>query len=252
MRGIALNELLALGSVLLVSLVSLIGILTFFVHERLLKKILIYFVSFSAGALMGDAFIHLLPEAVNENGAGPFLGISILAGIVLFFILEKIVHWRHCHDIECETHPKRLGYMNLFGDALHNFLDGVLIAGSYLASVPLGITTTIAVLFHEIPQEIGDFGVLLHSGFSKKNALFFNLLSALVAVAGAATIIVAGKAFENVSIFIVPIALGGFVYIAGSDLIPELHKETRTSSSILQLAAFIFGIVVMIALLALE
>jgi len=239
------------ASVVIVSLISLVGILGFLLKESFLKKILIYLVSFSAGALMGDAFIHLLPEAIEKNGAGLQFSIGILGGIILFFVLEKIIHWRHCHDIECEQHPKHVGYMNLVGDVVHNFLDGVLIAGSYLSSVPLGIATTIAVLFHEIPQEIGDFGVLLHSGFSKQKALLFNLLSALFAVLGAAATIAAGTMMLNLSSFVVPLAAGGFIYIAGSDLIPELHKETKTSSSILQLAAFIFGVVVMLALLAL-
>jgi len=239
-----------IGSVLLVSVVSLIGIFGFALKEKLLKKILIYLVSFSAGALMGDAFIHLLPEAF-ESSPGLSLGIGVLSGIVLFFVVEKIIHWRHCHDFECEQHPKHLGYMNLVGDAVHNFLDGVLIAGSYLASIPLGITTTIAVLFHEIPQEIGDFGVLLHSGFSKKKALALNLISALFAVVGAIATVLAGSALQGVSAFIVPLAAGGFIYIAGSDLIPEMHKETKTAVSIMQLVAFVSGILVMYALLAL-
>ena len=247
-----MNELWIFGSVLLVSAISLVGAITFFVREDLLKKVLIYFVSFSAGALMGDAFIHLLPEAIEQNNTGPMLGIAILSGIVLFFILERIIHWRHCHDVECEQHPKVLGYMNLSGDAVHNFLDGVLIAGSYIASVPLGITTTLAVVFHEIPQELGDFGVLLHSGFSKQKALALNLLSALVAVLGAAATIIAGSAVQGISAFIVPMAAGSFIYIAGSDLIPEMHKETKTSTTIIQLITFVFGILVMLALLALE
>ncbi len=239
-----------IGSVLLVSLVSLIGIFSFLVKENFLKKSLIYLVSFSAGALMGDAFIHLLPEAIKKTSTIVF-SIGILSGIVLFFVVEKIIHWRHCHDFKCEQHPQRLGYMNLIGDAVHNFLDGVLIAGSYLAGIPLGITTTIAVLFHEIPQEIGDFGVLLHSGFSKKKALALNLLSAFFAVIGAIATVLAGKMLESVSTFIVPLAAGGFIYIAGSDLIPEMHKETKTSASIMQLIAFVLGILVMFALLAL-
>lgn len=238
-------------SVLVVSAVSLIGIFSFLLRESFLKKSILYLVSFSAGALMGDAFIHLLPEAIQKS-PGITLSAGILSGIILFFIVEKIVQWRHCHDLECEQHPKTLGYMNLIGDAVHNFLDGVLIAGSYLASTPLGLTTTMAVLFHEIPQEIGDFGVLLHSGFSKKRALILNLLSALFALIGAIATILLGGIIQGLSNFTIPLAAGGFIYIAGSDLIPEMHKETKTSSSILQLIAFIAGIIVMYALLALE
>ncbi len=240
----------SMGSVLLISVISFTGIFTLSLKENSLKKILLFLVSFSAGALFGDAFIHLLPEAVAENGFGISISLSLLGGIVLFFILEKFIHWRHCHIPTSTHHPHPLAFMNLVGDGVHNFIDGLVIAGSYLASIPVGIATTIAVLLHEIPQEIGDFGVLLHAGFSKKKALFFNFLSALIAVIGAAVALAAGSYMASITSFLIPFAAGGFIYIAGSDLIPELHKETDPSKSAAQLLAFVAGVLVMLGLLA--
>ncbi len=242
--------LYSLGSVFLVSLVSLIGLFTFPMNERTLRKILLFFVSFSAGALFGDAFIHLLPEAAEDFGFSLTVSLSLLGGIIVFFILEKFIHWRHCHIPTSEEHPHPVAFMNLVGDGVHNFIDGLVIGGSYLASVPIGIATTIAVVLHEIPQEIGDFGVLLHAGYSKKKALFFNFLSALTAVAGTALALLAGESTAAITSFLLPFAAGGFIYIAGSDLIPELHKETNPKKSVVQLIAFIAGIGVMMGLLA--
>ncbi|HLD27606.1 MAG TPA: ZIP family metal transporter, partial [Patescibacteria group bacterium] len=158
-------------SVVIVSLVSLAGVVTLAFNLEKLKKILIFFVSLSAGALLGDVFLHLLPELVEEAGFGLKVSLLFIAGIFIFFILEKYIHWQHCHEPISASHPHHLGKMNLIGDALHNFIDGLIIAASYLISVPLGVASTLAIVFHEIPQEIGDFGVLLHSGFSKAKAL---------------------------------------------------------------------------------
>src|SRR3989338_2532566 len=175
----------SLVSVLIISLISFIGIFTFFIKEKTLKQALLILISFSTGALLGDTFIHLLPEVVSEYGFSIIVSLYILCGMLLFFILEKFLHWRHCHIPTSKQHPHPLAMINLVGDGLHNFIDGMVIAGSYLVSVPLGIATTLAVLFHEIPQEMGDFGVLLHAGLSKKKALFFNFLSAMAAFLGA-------------------------------------------------------------------
>lgn len=237
------------GSVLLVSLISLIGLFTFSIKEDILKKILLFFVSFSAGALFGDAFIHLLPEAA-ESGISIGISLSVLGGIMLFFILEKFIHWRHCHIPTSPHHPHPLAVMNLVGDGAHNFIDGLVIGASYLVSVPVGVATTIAVILHEIPQEIGDFGVLLHAGLSKKRALFFNFLSAIAAVVGTMVALICGSG--EIAIMIIPFAAGGFIYIAGSDLIPELHKETNPKKSAVQLAAFLAGVGIMLLLLMAE
>jgi len=240
-------------SVLIVSLISFIGILTLSMNTDRLRKILIYLISFSAGSLFGDAFIHLLPEIVEETGGfGLNISLYILSGIVIFFVLEKVIHWQHCHMPITKTHVHPFAYTNLVGDGLHNFIDGMIIAGSYLVSVPAGIATTIAVLLHEIPQEIGDFGVLLHGGFSKGKALLMNFASALTAVLGAVVTLLLAGTVESITSIIVPIAIGGFLYIAGSDLIPELHKETAMGKAIIQVIIFILGIAIMAALLLLE
>ena len=240
--------LYSLLSVSIVSLSSLIGIVTFSVKESRLKNALLYMVSFSAGALFGDAFIHLIPEAVEESGFGLNISIYILSGILCFFVVEKILQWRHCHILTSEEHPHTFAYMNLFGDAVHNFIDGLIVAGSYIVSFPLGVATTLAVVFHEIPQEIGDFGVLIYGGFSKSKALMFNFLSAITAILGAFVALLLGFYMENFTVFLVPFAAGGFIYIAGSDLIPELHKEIKPSKSVLELIVFILGILVLLSL----
>ncbi|MDD5652428.1 MAG: ZIP family metal transporter, partial [Candidatus Moranbacteria bacterium] len=209
-------------SVLVVSLVSLVGILTFSLKEKVLEKILIYLVSLSVGTLLGGAFFHLIPEAFSEDGlSASFL---ILLGILVFFILEKIVHWRHCHEVACDEHPHPFSYMIFAGDTLHNFIDGAIIAASFMVSIPLGLATTIAVILHEIPQEIGDFGSLVYAGFSRSKALAFNFISALSAFAGAFIVLIIGERFLQMTEYLIPITAGGFIYIAMADLMPEIHK----------------------------
>lgn len=247
----------ALVSVLIVSLISLIGAIALSVKFEKLRKFLIYLISFSAGALLGDTFIHLLPEIIEENGFGLQISFYLLCGIVIFFILEKLIHWNHCHaeviSDKKQKHVHAFAYTNLVGDGIHNFLDGAIIAASYIVSVPAGIATTLAVALHEIPQEIGDFAVLLHGGFSKGKALLMNFASALFAVLGALAVFVAGDFIEKIELILVPIAAGGFIYIAGSDLIPELHKHSYAFwRNVLQLVAFLVGIGVMATLLLLE
>jgi zinc and cadmium transporter len=235
-------------SVLIVSLISLIGIFFIFLKKRTLDRLLIFLVALSVGSLLGGAFLHLLPEIINNGGFTLNASFLILGGIILFFVIENFIHWRHCHDQHCETHQHHLGTMNLIGDGVHNLIDGLIIAASYFVSLPVGIATTLAVIIHEIPQEIGDFGVLLYSGFSKKKALFFNFMSALTAMIGAIIgIIFAGSSDAFVKIAI-PLAIGGFLYIAGSDLIPEIHKKQENNFSIRNLAGIILGILIMYAL----
>lgn len=238
-----------LGSVILVSLLSLIGIFLISIKEAKLKKLLIYLVSFSAGALLGDALIHLLPEAAEE-GFALMISSFVLFGVVVFFIMEKFIHWHHCHSTTHTGHPKSLAYMNLLGDAVHNFIDGLIIAASYIVSIPIGVATTIAVIFHEIPQEISDFGVLLHGGLSKKRALILNFLSAVVSIVGAVVGLLIFS--EALLLPVLAFAAGGFIYIAGADLIPELHKKPEAKTSALQLIAFLLGLAVMYGILFLE
>ncbi|HLC85907.1 MAG TPA: ZIP family metal transporter [Candidatus Nanoarchaeia archaeon] len=193
----------------------------------------------------------MIPEIVKESGFTISASVSLLVGILVLFIIEKFIHWRHCHS-QSEDHVHPFVFTNLFGDGLHNFIDGLIIGASYLASVPIGIATTVAVILHEIPQEIGDFGVLIHGGFSKSKALFFNFFSAVTAVLGAVVALVVSSSIENITMFLIPFAAGGFIYIAGSDLIPELHKEVKIKNSLLQLLFFVLGLIVMYSLLFLE
>ena len=204
----------AIGSVLLVSLVSFAGLFTLSLKMDKLMKVLLYLVSFSAGALLGGAFIHLLPEAIEMSG-GMTLQISlfVLSGLLGFFAIEKFIHWRHCHIPTSSEHPHHLGTMNLVGDGVHNLIDGLIIGASYLASIPIGISTTIAVVLHEIPQEIGDFGVLVHSGMKRGKALMLNFLIALTALAGTIISLVIGGMFDSLIQFLLPFTAGGFIYI---------------------------------------
>lgn len=239
-------------SVIIVSLVSLIGVFTLSISDDKLKKWLLYLVSFAAGALLGDAFLHLIPEAFRLSDRYLMLSVNILLGLVIFFILEKFIYWRHCHVPTSEKHPHPLGVINLVGDGLHNFIDGVIIGSSYLISIPLGVTTTIAVLLHEVPQEIGDFSILLHAGYTKKKALLFNLLSASIAVFGAALILLIGDSVGQLADYLIPFTIGGFIYIAAADLLPEIHREDNTKKSILQLVFFLAGVGLMGLLLLLD
>jgi zinc and cadmium transporter len=231
----------ALGSVLVVSFFSLMGIFLFWVPKRAARIVIIALVSFSSGSLFGNAFIHLLPEAVERQGFGISISLFVLSGIAVSFFVEKVIHWRHEHSTSGE-HVEAFAYMNLFGDAVHNFIDGSIIAAAYLLDIRIGIATTIAVLLHEIPQEMSDFAVLLHGGFSRGKALLYNFVTAGIAVLGLAFTIVMAQFAENVVLFLAPFAAGGFIYIAGADLIPQLHKETSVGSSLMQLLFFFLGI----------
>lgn len=242
----------ALLGVVFVSLVSLMGLFTLSVREEVIKKYIFLLVSLAVGALLGDAFIHLIPEAF-ENSASPLsTSLLIILGIVVFFILEKFLHWHHHGDDteEYDIHP--VGKLVLFSDGVHNFIDGIIIGISFMASVPLGIATTLAVILHEIPQEIGDFAVLLHAGYSRKRALWLNFISALTAVLGTLVAFVLGEAGESFANWILPLAAGGFIYIAMTDLIPELHKTKEKNHSFFQLFALILGVILMVGLVFLE
>lgn len=241
----------SLVSVLIVSLISFIGIFTFPIKGNKLKNMLLYFVSFSVGALLGDVFIHLLPEVVKDVGFSLNISAYILFGIITSFIIEKILHWRHSQTAKVNAHHRPFATMNLLGDGIHNFIDGLIIGASYLAGFSVGIGSTIAVLLHEIPQEIGDYGVLIHGGFTKNKALFFNFLTALTAIIGVAISLFLSSSVGNMTTFLLPFAAGNFIYIAGSDLIPELHKEVSLKRNILQFIALISGVAVMALLLLL-
>lgn len=242
--------LYSLISILLVSVISIVGITVFFTKDKHLPNILLFLISFSAGALLGDAFIHLLPEAM-ESGIS-FIPLAIISGILAFFILEKIIHWRHCHQPTSKEHPHPLAAMNLIGDAFHNFLDGIIIATSYVVNIPLGIATTLAVLLHEIPQEVGDFGVLLYAGYSKKKALFMNFLISLTAIFGGIVGLLLSKSIEPFAGIMIAFTAGGFIYIATADLIPEMKKDIGLKKTSIQFFGLLFGIGIMLLMLLLE
>ena len=235
-----------------VSLISLIGIFAISGELERLRKRLLYLVAFAAGAMLGDVFIHLIPEIFENSSQIAITSMWVLVGIMLFLLLEKFIFWRHCHIPTSEEHPHQMGMMNIIGDALHNFLDGAIIAGSFLVHPWIGFATTVAVILHEIPQEIGDFGILLHAGYTKRKALWFNFLSALAAVFGAVVTLLIGKSVEGITNALVPITIGGFLYISLSDLLPQIHEEPKTKRSIRQFFLVLFGIAVMASLLLLE
>lgn len=251
----------AILSTLAVSAVSLIGIFTFSTKEKLIRSTMHVFIGLAAGALLGDAFIHLIPEAFEAGVASTTFALAVLAGIVTFLLLEKYLHWHNrstehttCVPGEaCAVHTtKPLGTLILFGDGVHNFVDGVIIAASYLVSIPLGVATTIAVFLHEVPQEVSDFALLLHSGFSRVRALFWNFVSALVALVGVIFLFVVGDVFENIEPLMAAFTAGGFIYIAAANLVPELQKTEQPGKSAVEFLAVLAGIAIMFALLLLE
>ncbi|MEF8879196.1 MAG: ZIP family metal transporter [Candidatus Thermoplasmatota archaeon] len=225
-----------------IALIAFVGVLALSVNEKLLNQILIVLVSLSAGALMGGAFLHLLPKSIEEGGSHDVF-IFVLVGFILFFIIEKVLHWRHCHDGKCDVHT--FHYMNLVGDSIHNFIDGLIMAASFSFSTALGITTTFAIAAHEIPQEIGDFGVLVYGGFEKKRALLLNFLVALTVVAGGVVGFFISHSVEKATGFLLPFAAGGFIYIAATDLVPEIKKELDPKKYMATLFVFILGILIM-------
>lgn len=227
---------------LTISLIAFIGVFALTLKENLLNKILIILVSLSAGALIGGAFIHLLPEAVEKSG-GTDIFLIVLVGFVLFFIIEKVLHWRHCHKGKCDVHT--FHYMNLIGDSVHNFIDGLIIAASFVISTPLGFTTTMAIAAHEIPQEIGDFAVLVYGGFEKKKAIVLNFAIALTVMLGGIVGYFISKSVEQIAVYLLPFAAGGFIYIAATDLVPEIKKELDIKKSMATIFVFICGILIM-------
>ena len=241
-----------LASVGIVSVISLVGVFALSLQEAFLRRILFFLVSLSAGALFGDALIYLIPESFESTLSPEYSSFYILAGIIVFFVFEKLLRWRHIHGAEGEdlkegidplhAHKKPVGTLVLVSDGIHNFIDGIIIGASYFVSIEVGIATTIAIILHEIPQEIGDFAILLHAGWSKGKALLVNFLSALSAFLGAALVIVIGAAAEQFIPAAVAFAAGSFLYIAGSDLIPELHKTSDIKQSLLQFFALLAGI----------
>ncbi len=245
-------------SVGIVSLTSLVGVITLSLKESLLQKSVSLFIGLAVGALLGGAILHLIPESFKEVNNAKLVSIFVLAGFLSFFVLEKFLRWQH-HSDDSKAHYahseekarqniKPLGILILVSDGIHNLIDGVVVSASYFVSIEIGIATTIAVILHEIPQEISDFGILIHAGFSKAKALLVNFGSALMAFVGALIPII----LYNLHEFFIPLAAafaaGNFIYIAGSDLVPELHKKPSAKNSVLQFIMILIGIGIMYAL----
>lgn len=245
------------GSVLAVSAVSLVGAVTLSIREALLRRLLFVLVALATGAMLGNVFLHLLPEAYKEAANSQLAALFVLAGVLFFFVLEKILHWQHAHPLEehphehesREEHTAHMGPLVLIGDGVHNITDGFIIAAAYLISIEVGIATTVAVILHEVPQEIGDFGLLLHVGYTRLQALFWNFGSALTAFAGAALGLFLSEVIANSIPYIAAFAAGNLLYIAVSDLLPELRKVYDVRRSLLQLALLIAGATLMALLL---
>jgi zinc and cadmium transporter len=230
-------------------LIAFVGVFTLGLKHKSFKWLLIMFVAFSAGALLAGAFFHIIPEALASLPP-MIVSFFILFGLVVFFMIERILHWHHCHDEKCDEHSiaeKPVSYLVLFGDGIHNLVDGVIIGASFLTSIPFGILTTIVIIAHEIPQELGDFAVLVHSGFKKSKALMYNFFSQLTCVIGGVLGFFFAKSIQGAIPFILSFAAGGFIYIAASDLMPELHKEPKLGRAFFSFVFFILGIAVMLA-----
>lgn len=228
----------------IVSLIAFVGIFTFVFKRTLLNNALLVLVALSTGALLGGAFLHLLPEAINEKGVELAIFLYLLVGFSMFFVLEQFLHWRHQHTIAPRVKP--FSYLILISDAVHNFIDGLVIAAGFVTGFPLGIATTLAVSLHEIPQELGDFAVLVYGGFGTKQALTFNFLSALTAIMGGAIGYFVSSVMQSSVIYLLPFAAGNFIYIAAADLIPEIKHQVSLSRSAIHFVVFVIGIAIML------
>jgi len=235
----------AFAAGILVSLVSLSGWFALWMDAEWLKRIIPYLLALAVGVLLGDAFIHLIPDAVARQGSVADVCLITLTGIFLFFVLEKLVRWHNGHHFDSDASAAKilpLAKMNLISDGVHNFIDGILIAGSFMVTPTLGFTTTLAIVAHEIPQEIGDVGALLRGGLSPAKAVLYNFVCSLTVLAGVAFTLLLGQLAENSLLLLLPIAAGGFIYIAASDLIPVLHEHSSLPNLSGQSAAFTLGV----------
>ncbi len=238
-----------LASTFLISALSVFAALVLAYNPQLLKKVVFHLVGLSTGTLLGGAFFHLLPEAL-ETQSFDSVSVVVLGAFALFFLIEKLLHWHHCHDGDCTVHA--FGYMNLIGDAIHNFVDGLIIAGAFMVDIRLGVVSSFALVFHEIPQELGDFGILTYAGFTKKKAILYNLGVAVTSVAGGLVGYLFFGAVPLLVGLLLPFAAGSFLYVSASDLIPELKRETSFKKSLISFCLFIAGIILMYVLANLE
>ena len=244
-------------STFIVGLVSLIGMLTISFNDKLLKKLTKYSVSFATGALLGAAFLHLLPHLLEKGTYSINSGLLVIYGFLFMFIVEKMTNLYHSHshhDLDhnhSHSRTKQLPILISIGDGIHNFIDGLIIAGVYLVNIPAGIAVTISTFLHEIPMELADFALLVKSGMKKKKALLINFITAMTAVLGALTAIYLSSFVPNIHRILLAIGVGNFTYIASSVLIPELFKENDYGTSVIHLMWIVIGIALMIALIPL-
>ncbi len=231
------------GSSLVMSAIALVGSLTLVLKEETLQRIILPLVAFAAGSLIGGAFFHMIPAGIENFGNTTSVYVWILTGFSVFFALEQFLHWHHCHRASANC-KKPLTYLILIGDGLHNFIGGLAIASIFITDIRLGIMAWLAAAAHEIPQELGDFGVLIHGGWEKRKALIFNMLSALTFLAGGLLTYTMSFSFD-VS-FLIPFAAGNFLYIGASDLIPEVKEHGEPGINIQNFLAFISGLVLML------
>lgn len=233
-----------IGSGLLMSAIALVGSIALVLSEQMLQRLVLPLVAFAAGSLLGGAFFHMIPASLASGIGDVTVYALILAGFAVFFGLEQFLHWHHCHraDTECK---KPLTYLILIGDGLHNFLGGLAVAGTFLIDIRLGLVTWLAAAAHEVPQELGDFGVLVHGGWPRRQALFYNVLSALTFLLGG--IIAYLASFRLDVSFLVPFAAGNFLYIGAADLIPEVKAHADLKANITHFVAFAVGVALMLA-----
>jgi len=236
------------ASTFLISLIAWIGVLTLFLKEELLDKILLVLVALATGGLIGGAFLHLLPRAIQEYGAEDTtpLFLYLIFGFSLFYLLEQFINWHHSHTATHEHQP--VSYLVLVSDTLHNFIDGMVIAGAFLLGVDVGTVTAVAIALHEIPQEIGDFGVLVYSGFNRTQALVLNYLTQATVILGGVVGYYLAGVVEGIETFLLPFAAGNFIYIASSDLIPEIKHEENTQMAVVYFGVFLFGVLLMLGI----
>jgi len=254
-----MNILYPIIAAFIVSLVSVVFAIPFLIKKKISKKVLLFLLSISVGVLLATVFLNFLPEAFGHGHESSLsIALFIILGFLVMFVIEKFVHWHHnkkCEDGECgHGHAYNLAPVNLVGDGIHNFIDGLVIAGAFAVNVSLGIAATISIIFHEIPQEIADFGVLLFSGLSRKKALLFNFFSALTAIVGTIVGVFLVGTVQGFTEFIVPFAAGNFVYIAASNLTPQLHRHCGLKDSLIHILAIILGvgIIILVSVLAPE
>jgi zinc and cadmium transporter len=234
----------SLLSAFAIALIAVLTVVVFYIKEKILEKILLGLVSFSAGALLGGAFFHLLPEIFEENGFSINLFIYAFIGFLIFFLIEKILRWRHCHEFGCPTHS-HLGYMNLIGDSIHNLIDGIVIISAFSVNSALGLAVTISIALHEIPQEIGDYGVMIYAGIKKTTAVLYNFIAAMVIIVGVFASYFLLNQVNHLNNFLLPFAAGSFIYIAAADLIPEIHKENNWRKSLFSFLMFLLAAALM-------